>query len=350
MMKDRASEFLYNYLIENEIVLESEFQILKENTKSETLKEIITTILDTVKEKVETVDTSPADTSRGDVKQLKELDALQSAITRLENLIDRSRERVTPELQSYLKEIIKSIMYLNQYSAQFKEAYKDRKILLILKYQSLILSVFSSVSYLISVMIDFSSGELELVPQPKYEEIAPIRTLIEFNKTVENGTFKTMLKDVTVMREHFPEVPEKYQGILESADILNLVMDGLQSISSNINTKQLIDFLYKAAGIVALIMSLREAFYMFFRTRSKVSDVVSVINSFANTESMGAGTVAKMNTFTDKYQVDAEESTKLAKRDIESENRELSGLVRQLNQGKNDQPEEKSGETFDLGF
>jgi hypothetical protein len=353
-MKDRTGELLYQYLIENKIVTESEFQVLKENTKSETLKEIITVILDTIKEKVDNVDTSTADVSRGDVKQLRELDSLQNAITKLENLIDRSKQSVTPELQNYLKEIIKSIMYLNQYSAQFKDAYKDRKVLLILKYQSLILSVFSAVSYLISVMIDFGSGNVELITKPKYEEIAPIKTLIDFNNSVENGTFKIMLRDVTIMREHFVEVPHNGQ-VLESAEIITMVMDGLQALTSasNINTKLLVDWLYKAAGIVALIMSLREVFYMFFRTKSKVSDVVSLVDNFANASGLGAGVVSKLNTFIDKYQVDAEESTKLAQRDIESENRDLSGLVKKLGRAPDaadEAPIQSPDEVVDLGF
>ena len=58
--------------------------------------------------------------------------------------------------------VIKAILY-NQYSGVFKEAYRNKKkTVMILKYQSLILSVISSVSYLISANCWFKADNLQL--------------------------------------------------------------------------------------------------------------------------------------------------------------------------------------------
>jgi hypothetical protein len=350
MRKDRTNEVLEIFLVENKIVNEADFQYLKEEVKTSTVREIILKILTTITEKVESLDTNFADRSRGDIKQLKELDDLQVAVTKLENMIERAGEIVTPDLNNYLKEIVKSILYLNQYAPEFKVAYREKKTLLILKYQSLIMSVFSAVSYLLSVMIDFSTGEPKLHENPKYELIAPIKTLMDFNRSVEGGNFKLMLRDVQTLRESFLEIPQdKLDVILESPEIMAMVLNGLSAISSQIDTKAVINVLYKAAGIIALVMSLREVLYAFFRSRTKFADILNAVQSFAGTRSLGSSEVAKMNSFSDKYHVDAEESTKLAQRDIETENKEISSFVKTSSSRTFDAP--KSTDTnFDLGF
>jgi len=350
MRKDRTLEFLEYYLVENKIVGDKEFDYLREEVKTGTLREVMLKILSTITEKVETLDTNFADRSRGDIKQLKELNDLQQAVTKLENGIERSQDVVTPELRMYLKEVVKSIMYLNQYSPEFKAAYRDKKTLLILKYQSLIMSVFSSISYLVSVVMDFSSGQPQVKKPADYELIAPIKTLMDFNRSVESGNFKLMVKDVDALREGFLELPkEKLDVILESPEIIGLVLNGLSAISSQIDTKAIINVLYKAAGIIALIMSLREVLYAFFRSRTKFADIMSVVQNFANSEGMSSGSLAKLTGTVSKYQVDAEESTKLAQRDIESENREIATFVKTSTTRTVDQPK-ASDPGFDLGF
>ena len=220
----KANEFLKEYLVGSDFFTPEEFASLSESTQTQSIKEVAITILNAVKDKVESFDTTPIDRSRGDIKQLREINALQQAITQLETMIERSQEMVSPELQRYLKETVKTILYLNQYSLQFKEAYRDRKTLLILKYQSMIMSVFSSVSYLISVMIDFSSGDLQLKAKPEFEEIAPLRTIMEFNRMVEKGDFRLVLKNVTAMREYFVELDLDKMALLESTEIISALI------------------------------------------------------------------------------------------------------------------------------
>ena len=244
-------------------------------------------------------------------------------------------------------------MYLNQYSMQFKEAYRDNKTLLVLKYQSLVMSIFSATSYLISVMIDFSAGDIELKKNPRYEEIAPIRTLKEFNRSVERGEFRSTIKQVTTMREHFNEVELDDDVLLEASDILSVVITGIQGLVGN--NRKLIDFAYKAAGIVTLLMSLREIFYMYYRSKTKLKDVLDTVDTFANASSSGMGALAKLNKFAGKFIVDAEESSKLAQRDIESENRTIAKEIksipaRALQDEEPSQPSVASDDGFDLGF
>jgi len=345
-----TDKLLKEFLVESELLNEHEINIILETAKTESVKEIVETVLKAVKEKVEKFDTTPIDRSRGDIKRLREISSLQDAVTQLEVLIERSAKAVTPELQRYLKETIKSIMYLNQYSAQFKDAYRGNKTLLILKYQSLVMSVFSSVSYLISVLVDFSAGDMEIVPNPKYEEIAPITTLIKFNRSVEKGEFRTTIKNVSTMREHYVEFTPDDDVILEANDILSTIITGIQGLIGN--NKQFIDFAYKATGIVTLLMSLRETFYMFYRAKTQLKDVLGTVETFASASASGAGSLAKLNKFANHYIIDAEESTKLARRDIESENKMIAHEIKTIpTKSLQDEESSSDGDTeFDLDF
>jgi hypothetical protein len=347
-----TDKLLYNFLQESEIFSEHEIQTLLETAKTESIKEIVVSVLNAVKEKIENMDTTPIDRSRGDIKRLRELGSLQDAVTQLETLMERSSDIVTPELRSFLKEIVKSIMYLNQYSIQFKDAYRDNKTLLVLKYQSLVMSIFSATSYLISVMIDFSAGDIELKKNPKYEEIAPIRTLKDFNRSVEHGEFRSTIKQVTNMREHFNEVELDNDVLLEANDILNVVIDGIQGLVGN--NRKLIDFAYKAAGVITLLMSLREIFYMYYRSKTKLKDVLGTVETFANANMAGVSALSKLNKFSQKFIIDAEESSKLAQRDIEGENRDIAKEIKKIpSRSLKDEPADNDSPTsndFDLGF
>jgi len=344
----KNNEFLYSFLVESEYFSESEYAQLTEDRKIESVKEIIISVLKSIKEKLNDFDTGPIDRSHGDIKQLKELSSLQNAITQLETIIERSQEMVSQELVSYLKEIIKTILFLNQYSAEFKEAYRNRKTLLVLKYQSLIMAIFSSVAYLISVMIDFSSGDVQLQKNPSYEEIAPIRTIKEFNRSVEAGDFRMIFKKMDIMREYLLDFDPKAKQLSEATDIMTTILDGLKNIIGN--NDQFIEFIYKAAGVITLILSMREVIYTLFRARTKFMDIMSMIDNFAGVSNSGAGILAKLNSFTNKFPIDAEESTKIARREIESENKNISYEIKSAPKISEPIKQSEPNNDFGLGF
>jgi len=329
---EKVKDLIRYFLVESEIFNEKEVSLMNTDSINDSIREVAKAILGSIIEKKESIDTSVIDKSKGDVKQLPNLDSLQTAVTQLESMVERSMEDYDTSIVKYIKEIERALMNLNKYSMEFKEAYRSRKTLLILRYQSLIMSIFSSLSYLISVMIDFSSGELELKGDVSYMEIAPLKTIIEFNRSVEKGDFKETMKEVSLMREHFSEIQKlESPELLESYDISSILMDGIKMIYNSFsNNPKLMDFLYKAAGIITLLMSLREVFYMVFKAKSKISDIIGHIENFAGASNATPAVIAKLNNFSNKYIVDAEESSKIAKREIESENKSLGQEIRSL--------------------
>lgn len=357
-MNNKARDYMKYYLYESEVFNEKELSNLPTDSLNDSIRGVAKAILGSIIEKSDKVNTSPIDKSKGDIKYLPDLDSLQMAINQLEVMVERSTKEVDPRLVRYLKEIERSLMNINKYSNEFKEAYRSRKTLLVLKYQSLIMSVFSAVSYLISVMVDFSTGELRLKDKFDSEEIFPLKTLIDFNKSVERGEFKSLVKEISSLREEFSEVPAESLELLEAYDLSTILINGIKEIykqfSDQPDSAKVIDFLYKAAGVITLLISLREVFYMFFKAKNKFEDVVGHVENFANSSNGSAALLAKLNTFSNKYVVDAEESSRMAQREIESENKALRPEVQSIPKIAVAEPEQAvqdASEGFeDLGF
>jgi hypothetical protein len=348
-MLNKSRDFMKYYLYESETFNEKELSSMPTDSLNDSIREISRLILGSVTEKMSKIDTSPIDKSKGDIKYLPDLESLQTAITQLEEMVERNEGGYDPKLIRYIKEIERALLNINKYSEEFKEAYRSRKTLLILKYQSLIMSVFSAVSYLISVMVDFSTGDIRLKDTSEYEEVNTLKNIVDFNKSVERGEFKSIIKEISMLREEFVEVSEKHLTVLESYDLSTILMDGIKMFYNSFSDNpKLIDFLYKFAGVVTLLISLREVFYTIFKAKSKFEDVIGHVENFAKSTSGSSSLIGKLNTFSNKYIVDAEESSKMARREIESENRELKTDIQAIPEIAASEPEKSEKEVEDL--
>ena len=70
-----------------------------------------------------------------------------------------------------------------------------------------------------------------------------------------------VLRDVTAIREYFVEVEDKDEYLVEGYDLSSVLMDGIKMFYNSFSDNpKLIEFLYKAAGIITLLISLREIF------------------------------------------------------------------------------------------
>lgn len=329
-----TERLLKSYLTEDCGMAIKEYALLTEDTKVDSVREIAVTLLNVIENKITSIDTTSADRSRGDIKQLKELPALQDAITQLETLVERDSNS-TSEYNDAIATVIKAILYINQYSGVFKEAYRNKKTVMILKYQSLILSVISSVSYLISAIVDFKADNLQLKTLSQdIADFAPLRSLKTFIKSVDSGEFKTITRDVNMLREYYLEIPvDKMGTILEASETVDMVVTGIKNIFNQLNNGdmagKITELLYKAVGVVVILFSLRDTFYTLFRMKSRVSDMTNNIQNFANVNN-GGGLLSKLGQFANKFRTDAEYGSDMSKREIEDENKKLLGQVKQV--------------------
>jgi len=334
-LNNKNAEFLLkSYLTEDCGMPIKEYVCLSEDTKNVTVKEIAQSLLSSIEGKLSSVDTSVADRSRGDIKQLVQQLPIQDAISKLESIIERD-ENSRPEYSDAINTVIKSILYINQYSQVFKDAYRNKKTVMILKYQSLILSVISTVSYLIASIIDFSNNEVKLkTTAQEISEFAPLQSLRTFNRSVDNGEFKILTRDSDALREYYLEVPvETMSKILEAYEYVPMIIDGVKNIYSKLNdsgtANKMVGYLYKAIGVITLLFSIRDVIYTLFRMKNKVNDMTNLINNFTNLNN-GGNVLNKISQFVNKFKVDAEYGSEMSQREIEDENRRTLSQVRSI--------------------
>lgn len=354
-LNNKNAEFLLkSYLTEDCGMELNEFMQLSEDTKTMTVKEIAINLLSSVEEKLNIIDTSVADSSRGDIKSLISRIPVQKAIQDLQSIIERD-ENTRPEYSEAINTVIKAVLYINQYSQVFKDAYRNKKTIMILKYQSLILSIISTISYLISTIVDYSNGEVKLkATAQEIQEFAPLEALRTFNKSVDNGEFKILTRDNNALREYYLEVPVETMGkILEAYEYVPMIVDGIKNIYNKLTNSDTVNkmagYLYQAVGVITLLFSLREVIYTLFRMKTKVSDMQTFIQNFVNMNS-GGNILTKLSQFANKFKVDAEYGSEMSKREIDDENKRMLGQVRQI-QANNSAPiisndyEDKTSET-----
>lgn len=322
---------LYSFLVESDYLTESEFKNLTEESKLETIKELTSSVLSTIKDKMSKIDTALIDKSKGEIRMYKYFDVIMNVLNNLEALVDKAAMQINPEITRQLKNIGKTILYLNQYSKQFKDAYRNKKTLLIMKYQSIILSIISATAYLMSSLVDFSDGNVTLNTSPKFEVIAPMRTLENFNNSIESGEFRIILRDVQAVRESFDENKVNGEVINEKEGILDFVSNlagNVKNMLSNIDKDgKLVQLIYKAVGVVALVLSMRETFYSLGNMKTKLADTLENLGNFANLGSLTSGLVGKLDRFTKQFKSEAEFGTEMADREMSSEQRDISLAV-----------------------
>lgn len=342
---------LHTFLIEESHMSENEFFVLTEEVKENFAKEIMNEILNNIKTKLSSLDLFSINKTRGEIKNFIDLNVIQDSVNKLKNLVLKNVDNINSELLGYINEIITTIVNLNKYSYLFKEAYRNKKTILILRYQSIILAIVSALSYLISVSVDFKDiHSLKLKPKISLEEIAPIKSIIEFNKSVENGTFLNNAKDVETLREWFSEYSVKeISTIYEAVNIVDLINTGITSFSNFLNNNSRNTLLLKVLGIITIVLSLRQTFYSLAASKNKFSDYLNSLKTFLNIEKIPSlSAISRFITFNNKNVIDAETSTKVAQQEIDSENKEIIQNVKtkptEVDELINYVPQENSGE------
>lgn len=342
LSENNTNRLLKSYIIEDCNLTEKDFTNLTEDAKIDSVKELAVNLFKAIEEKLSDIDTSCADRSRGDIKALRELQPIQDTLTKLEALVERDENG--SQYMTALNTVIKSILYLNQYSAIFKEAYRNKKTVMILKYQSIVLSIISTISYMLSTIVDYSDGTLKLKNTDiNLFDFAPFMTLKNFISSIDSGEFKTVIRDVNILREYYLEVPvETMSTVLEATGFVDSVVGGVKNLYTALtdNNGKVINLLYKAAGVITLLFSLRDVFYTLFRMRTKVSDMLSGIQIFSNLNN-GGGVLNKLSQFASKFKVDAEYGSDITKREIEGENRQFANQVKTIQNINKVEPEEK---------
>lgn len=351
--------FVKEFLSETGVFTKEEAVSLSEEAKDATISNVASKVISDIMDKMGDISgTISIDKSRGDIRHFQDLQYLQNAVTKLETILE-SAEFSNPEVQkakSIVHDIIKTLMYINQYRDIFKAAYASKKTVLMLKYKELMIAVYTAVGYLISAIVDFKNEIPGLKSSFRIEDISVVKALQSFNQSVDNGHFKTMIKDTVMVREAYIELPiSELSAITEASDIVGTISDGLKNFFNDIDKGgKLSNVLYKAVGLLVLLISMREVLYTVCRTRFKFADIADNVKQFAAFDTHKISDAFK--GFASKFAADVETASTIANREVISQNKSVADDIKELPQStgfsvqSTSVPTSNPGETFSFGF
>jgi len=322
---------LHKFLVESNAYTEEEFENLHEETKIDAIKTIAVELFKEIYEASKSMDMTIIDRSRGDIKNLRDLDAIQKTIAHIENLIDTGNALYNDSIiREYITAITKSIFYLNQYSSQFRDGYRMKKSMIIMRYQTIIIAIIAATAYLFSSVVDFSSGEVKLKSNIRIDDTSALRTLKQFIDSVNSGEFKLLVKDTNYIREFYVEIPDKEMStIQEASDVFSTVLTGVKNLYTNLDSGgKLTGLIYKAVGIIAVLYSMRDIIFTVIKSRFKVSELFDMVRNFANFKNLPS--LNKLYQFAPKFRAESEANSELASRDIVDSNKEIVNKIKAL--------------------
>ena len=354
------NSFVKEFLVESGLFTEDEAVSLSEDAKDATVSSVASSVISDIMDKTNDIaGTLIIDKSRGDIRHFQDLQALQNAVTKLESLLENvdSSNTSIEEAKHIVREVIKTLMYLNQYRDVFRAAYASKKTVLMLKYKELMIAAYTTVGYLISAIVDFKNAIPGLKENFRIENISVIKALQDFNKSVDNGQFKTMVKDTMIVREAYVEFPiSELSTITEAEDIVGTITSGLKNFVNNLDQGgRFSSILYKAVGILVLLISMREVYYTVCRTRYKFADVIENVKQFAGFDTHKISDSFK--TFANRFAADVETASTIASREVSDRNRDVASEIKALPpSGFSVQtqsfstPSSNTGDSFSFGF
>lgn len=321
----RTDSALGGFLKESANVSSDEYTTLTEEFKIDTVKELANSVLLNIKTKASGIDTSNIDRSRGDIKNYAQLPQIQTAIQQLMGLAVGTGEN--NDLSAALADITTAIANLSAAAPKFKDAYRTKKTLTILRYQSVVLSIIASLSYLISVCVDVGpDGKAALKKNYNIDDTKLLRQLTSFNTSISSELDEAMTEDVNELRKYFSEYNAKqYSTVYEAGDIIGLINQGLDAFNGQLagNNSKLGGLLYKLSGIITLILSLRDVFYSLYAYKDKVSDFTGTISRFINLGSSSVGQLARFLTSNQHQATDMGNADQRVSNEISAENSQI---------------------------
>lgn len=328
-----SETILYNYLVESSDMTKDEVIDLNEDVKIDSLKSVASKILKSIYDSAGNLDTTPIDASRGDIRRLRELEYIQNILERIDRYTS-SLPSVDKKLEEYYGAVTKAIGNLYKNADAFKDAYRMKKTVLVLKYQSIVLAICEAVNYMSSKVFNLTNRVVEFNNNAKLEDTTALKTLIDFNKSVLTSDFGKSVRDVNMMREFYVEIDSQtMRTILEAGDIMETIMNGVSNIYRNLDQGgKTTNLIYKAAGIITSLLSVREIFYAISKSRFKIQEMFDSLKMFATVGLPGTASSMfnKLLQFSNRFVPDVEENTKVAAREVVSQDSDISKEIKSI--------------------
>ena len=244
-------------------VIQEHFDIQDHNTRrtllsideadqTKVLESLTGKLYESIMEKVDDIDFGSIPETKGDITKVENYDKLLECINVIKEILISYKQNTDP-----VDNILLAIKNVSDRKDLFSKAYAFNLVLPILLYQTVTLSIVSSVSLIIATSIEFVkdagadnySIKFDKVAYAKSKDNMLYQNLVKFNKCCSNGDIDRCLDQIfTVNSKH----------------LLGLDALGIVSIFATI-------------GIITnIIPIMRELVFFFYNTRQSMSDYFTI--------------------------------------------------------------------------
>lgn len=224
---------------------------IEESDKNKILDSLASKLYDKIVDKVDNIDFGSIPETRGDITKLENYQELLETIDIVSNIVSEYQSKKA----DCIDVIVEAIENVKDRTDLWQKAYVYDMALPIIFYNTIVLSIVSSVSLLIATSIDFIKDPGNEDYQIKFDKIA-------YNKTKENLLFNNLSKFNIACKKG--EIDKSFEYILKNNNISKQLVgvDDLGIVSG-----------IAIVGIVTLIIPiLRELIFFFYHSRQRVSD------------------------------------------------------------------------------
>ena len=250
-------KFISSNIISEGYQLKKEIESLSEARTIQLSNELIKKIFKDAAGKVSEVDFGDIPNSKGDITKVKDYDKLKDSLELLKQISIESKEPI-PEI-----DIVKeSLTNLEKYTEEFQKGFSKSNDVMILLYSTTVLGIYYSVSYLISVAVEYikdpsyDTFKTTITSIDKKDKDVVISNLNRFNNLISKGDLDKLIK--------------------ANEDITKKQAQGFTGIEGYAFV-ELILYLGLATSIIPII---KELIYQFYYSRVKFADFCTLHSDF----------------------------------------------------------------------
>ena len=226
---------------------------LNEDNQSQVMYSLTSKLYDAILEKIDDIDFGTIPMSKGDITKIENFDKITECCSVIENLLEVYKQDKTPILT-----IMEAIENIKNRREIFERAFKFQVELPMILYSTMVLSIVSSLSFLISSCIEFikspSSDSYDIainkVALVKTKQNLLFENLARFNKCCSSG-----------------ELDKTMDYIIKSKN--NKAFLGIDSLT-------IASIAIGSAILFNIIPIMRELIYFFYYSRVRISDYFEI--------------------------------------------------------------------------
>ena len=262
---------------------------LESDQNNQYLVALTSKLYDQIQDKVDKIDFSTIESSRGDITKIQNYNQLVECIGIIRNIVIEYKQPTTS-----VDIVLEAINNIKERTISFKKAFVIDAPLPKLIYNAIVLGIVQSVSFLISSCVEYvkdPSAEtfqmaIDTVAYNKTKDNLMFNNLKEFNKACKSkdldAALDVAMKKTTVKKESVETVIDKDSQIVnhdspflpEDQDAEVVIHDKDENLSEGVVGSALSYFVTKALLVIAkvIIPIIRSIVYYFYYSKQKISD------------------------------------------------------------------------------